>query len=138
MHRLQTIASIRQCPAHDHAHRVVEIRPAHLVDNSYRRNGISGPGSPSGIGFRCHESIVGEQRGELDPQGKTAVKLHLERYFVVVIVWRVFSTYPTGGRGTAPAWHILSVPVVITALIQDDDPAPKSLQRNFGSESVVA
>ena len=31
MHRLEAVAHIGECAAHDHAHGVVEIRPAHLV-----------------------------------------------------------------------------------------------------------
>ena len=31
MNRLQTVANIRQRAAHDHAHRVIEVRPLHLV-----------------------------------------------------------------------------------------------------------
>ena len=31
MHRLQTVANIGQRAADDHAHRVIEVRPPHLV-----------------------------------------------------------------------------------------------------------
>ena len=35
MHRLQAVADVRQRTADDHAHRVIEIRPAHLVFDVY-------------------------------------------------------------------------------------------------------
>ena len=36
VHRLQAVAHIGKCPAHDHAHRVIEIRPAHFCFQGYR------------------------------------------------------------------------------------------------------
>ena len=31
MHRFEAVANVRQSPAHDHAHGVIEVRRAHLV-----------------------------------------------------------------------------------------------------------
>ncbi len=44
MHRLEAIANIRQCAANNHRHRVVEIRPPHLVFN-VDRNHVGGTGT---------------------------------------------------------------------------------------------
>ncbi len=53
MHRLQTVARIRQRPRHDHAHGVIEIRALHLLRDRHganvRRRGASG-GGVFGIG----------------------------------------------------------------------------------------
>ena len=38
MHGLQAVAHVRQCPADDDAHGVIEIRPAHLVFKVYGEN----------------------------------------------------------------------------------------------------
>ena len=36
MDGLQSVAHIGQCPADDHAHRVIDIRPPHLIFDIYR------------------------------------------------------------------------------------------------------
>ena len=38
MHRLQTVARIRQRPRHDHAHGVIEVGAFHLVEDGYGTN----------------------------------------------------------------------------------------------------
>jgi len=58
MHRLQAVADVRQSPAHDHAHGVIEIGLAHLVAD---RNG----GDVGGrrryavlvVGLVCHGAV---------------------------------------------------------------------------------
>ena len=65
MHGLQAVARIRQRPAHDHAHRVIEIGTAHFLDDGNGlgigwQSGLSAAGLAGIVGLVRQESVLSE------------------------------------------------------------------------------